>query len=220
MLRIPLIATAIVAGAFISSAAAPLAAQTAPLIQDATQVRSGIYVLDAAHGKITWSVSHFGFSTYTGQFSDVAATLALDAERPEASRLSAEVKMASVASLNAALDKHLASDDFFATARFPTARFSANKIRLTGKNTAQIDGMLSMKGVTRPITMTARFNQAGTNPVDNQYSLGFDGEARIKRSEFGVSYGVPLVSDEVVLHLAAEFKLQAAAPQSGKETRK
>lgn len=201
-------------------AASPVVAQTAPLVQDAAEVRSGTYLLDPAHGKITWSVNHLGFSTYSGQFTDVAATLELDAKRPDTSRLSAEIKIASIASLNPALDKHLASADFFDVAAFPVARFEASQIRLTGKGTAEIKGMLTMKGVTRPVTMTAVFNQVGTNPVDKKYSVGFDGEAKIKRSEFGVSYGVPYLGDEVTLHLEAEFKLQdSAAVAPGREPR-
>lgn len=208
MLRKSLVFATLTTATFFSPLAAPAAAQPAPLVQDAALVRPGTYVLDAAHGKITWSVNHLGFSTYTGQFGDVAATLTLDPKRPAASKFSADVKIASVASLNAALDKHLASPDFFDTAKFPTAKFEATQIQVTGAKTATITGMLTLKGVTRPVTMTARFNQAGTNPVDKQYSVGFDGEAKIKRSEFGVSYGVPYVGDEVTLHLEAEFKLQ------------
>ncbi|WP_156255043.1 YceI family protein [Sandarakinorhabdus oryzae] len=209
----------LVAALALGSLSLPALAQPAPLTQEPAQVQSGTYVLDPAHGKITWSVNHLGFSTYVGQFPAVSATLTLDAKRPEASRLVATVDITRIASLNAALDKHLATADFFESAKFPTARFEATGIRLTGSKTAEITGQLTLRGVTRPITMTARFNQAGTNPLDKQYSLGFDGDARIKRSDFGVNYGVPFVSDEVTLHLEAEFKRQLPATAAASPAR-
>jgi polyisoprenoid-binding protein YceI len=67
--------------------------------------------------------------------------------------------------------------------------------------------------VTRPIVIKADFNQAGINPVDKQYTLGLDGEAKIKRSDFGINYGLPMLGDEVTLHLEAEFKLKS--PKTG-----
>jgi len=65
--------------------------------------------------------------------------------------------------------------------------------------------------VTRPATIEADFNQAGINPVDQKYSLGFDGETTIKRSDFGINYGLPMLGDEVTLNLEAEFKLNETA---------
>ena len=62
--------------------------------------------------------------------------------------------------------------------------------------------------MTRPVRFTTNFNKAGVNPLDKKYTLGFDGYATIKRSDFGVSYALPAVSDEVQLHLEGEFKLQ------------
>lgn len=68
-------------------------------------------------------------------------------------------------------------------------------------------GDLTLRGVTRPVTMEVEFNQAGPS-MGNVYKTGFDGEARIKRSEFGVNFAIPAVSDEVELHIAGEFILQ------------
>lgn len=183
-------------------------AQADSLIRTPAQVQSGSYVLDAAHGKITWSVDHMGFSTYVGQFTGVDATLKLDVANPSASRLVANVKTDSVGSFNQALDDHLKTADFLDTANHPTARFQATRIRMTDEDSAEITGNLTLRGITRPIVMTADFNQAGVNPVDQQYTVGFDGEATIKRSDFGISYGLPLLGDEVKLHMEAEFKLQ------------
>lgn len=186
-------------------------AQVDGFIRNPAQVQSGTYVLDPAHGKITWSVDHMGFSTYVGQFTDVSGTLNLDVRNPSASRLQANVKTDSVNSLNPALDGHLKTADFLDTAKHPTAAFQASRIRMIDADSAEITGNLTLRGVTKPIVIVADFNQAGVNPVDKQYSVGFDGYARIKRSEFGVAYGLPVLGDDVTLHFEAEFKLQAAA---------
>ena len=85
----------------------------------------------------------------------------------------------------------------------------AKNIRRTDADSAEIDGDLTLRGVTRPITIAADFNQAGINPVDKAYTIGFDGKARIRRSEFGIAYGLPLLGDEVTLHFEAEFKRAA-----------
>lgn len=190
-------------------------AQVDGFIRNPAQVQPGKYVLDPAHGKITWSMDHMGFSTYVGQFTDVAATLNLDVRNPSASTLSAVVKTDSVGSLNSALDGHLKTADFLDTAKHPTAGFQATGIRLVDADSAEIAGNLTLRGVTRPILILADFNQAGVNPVDKQYSVGFDGHARIKRSDFGINYGVPVLGDDVTLHFEAEFKLQPEAATKG-----
>ncbi len=202
---------AIIAALGVSVLSGVAIAQGDTITQDPASVRSGSYVLDPAHGKITWSVDHMGFSTYVGQFTDVSANLHLNVRNPSASRLDATVKMDSVGTFSDGLDKHLKSADFFDTAKFPSASFRATGIRLVDRDTAKISGNLTLRGITRPIEIEADFNQAGINPVDKQYSLGFDGEAKIKRSDFGIAYGLPALGDEVTLHLEAEFKLKPQA---------
>ena len=184
-------------------------AQSDALTSKPAEVRSGTYVLDPAHGKITWSVDHMGFSTYVGQFTDVSATLNLNTANPAASKLDASVRMASAGTFSDGLDKHLRTADFFDVANHPTATFRASSIRRTDSDSADIAGNLTLRGVTKPIVIKADFNQAGVNPVDKLYTVGFDGEAKIKRSDFGISYGLPALGDEVTLHFEAEFKQKA-----------
>lgn len=208
-------ATAI-AALFAVSLTGVAVAQGDALTRDPVQVRPGSYVLDPAHGKITWSVSHMGFSTYVGQFTDVSANLQLNSANPAASRLDAAVRMDSVGTFSDGLDKHLKTADFFDTAKFPTATFRATSIRRTDADSADITGNLTLRGVTKPIVIKADFNQAGVNPVNKLYTVGFDGEAKIKRSDFGINYGLPILGDEVELHFEAEFVSKPAAqPKAG-----
>lgn len=211
MSRKILIAAALV----LTGVSAGAIAQAGGFIHDPAQVQSGTYVLDPAHGKITWSVDHMGFSTYVGQFTDVTGTLNLDTRNPAASKLQAQVRTDSVGTLNSALDAHIKTADFLDVAKYPTAGFQATSIRLVDADSAEIAGNLTLRGVTKPIVIKADFKQAGINPVDRKYSVGFDGQARIKRSDFGVNYGVPVLGDDVTLHFEAEFKLQPPAATKG-----
>ena len=187
--------------------AAPAAAQNADAPStDPTQVRPGAYVLDPAHGKITWSLSHLGYSTYYGQITDVAGQAVLDPKEPAKSRLSVTVGIDSVSGLNPKLDAHLKTPDFFDTQKFPTATFTATAVEPTSPTTARILGDLTLKGVTKPIALDATFNQAGISPVDKKYTVGFDGRAVIKRSDFGINAFLPILGDEVTLRLEGEFK--------------
>lgn len=175
-----------------------------------SEVRAGAYDLDTGHGKITWSVDHMGFSTYHGQFVNVQAQLTLDPANPANSSLTATIPLTEVDSNSDGLDRHLQTADFFDTANHPTATFVSRSITLDADdaNEATVVGDLTLRGVTRPVTIEVEFNQAGPS-MGNTYKAGFDGEATIKRSEFGITYGIPMgLGDDVKLHIEGEFVLK------------
>jgi polyisoprenoid-binding protein YceI len=175
---------------------------------DPAAVKAGVYKLDPAHGKITWSINHLGYSTYIGQFSNVTATLSLQPLELPKSTLTATVDMASLGTLNPALDKVLKSSTFFDVAKYPTATFVSTRILRTGKTTANVDGNLTLHGVTQPIVLKITFNQAGEIPIEKVYVAGFDGEATINRSDFGLGAYAAFLSDEIPLQIEGEFHLQ------------
>ncbi len=170
------------------------------------EVQAGTYKLDPAHGKITWSVNHLGFSTYVGQFVNVAADLTLDPANPSASTLTATVPLADVDPNSDGLKAHLQTPDFFDAAQFPTATFVATSIVIDADDAteAEVTGDLTLRGVTRPVTLDVQFNQAGPS-MGGVYKVGFDGETTIKRSEFGINFALPAIGDEVELHIEGEF---------------
>lgn len=199
-------ATALALLGLLSLGSARAADDAAAPSQDPTQVRAGAYVLDPDHGKITWSVSHLGYSTYYGQFTGLTGTLDLDPKAPEKSRLSVSVPMGGVIAGNPRLEQHLAAPDFFDTPKFPAATFTATRVEPTSPTTARITGDLSLRGATMPVAVDATFNQAGIHPVDKRYTVGFDGRAVVKRSDFGVNAFLPALGDEVTLRIEGEFK--------------
>lgn len=190
-----------------SLAAAPLAVQAqGALTSVPADVQAGQYRFEPGHSKITWSVNHLGFSTYTGQFASVAGTLRIDPKAPTRASLDVTIDTASVGTLNPALDTHLKTADFLNVEKFPTATFKSTAIKLTGARTAAITGDLTLHGVTKPVVVEATFNQAGVNPLNKVYSLGFDGKAVIRRSDFGITTYVPAVGDDVTLTIEAELQ--------------
>ena len=170
-------------------------------------VKSGTYNLDPDHGKITWSLSHLGFSTYTGQFSHVTGTLSLDPAHVDRSKLSVTIDVSSVGSFNATLDTELKGDKFLNVSTFPTATYTSTRVEPTGPKTATVHGDLTMLGVTKPVILKVTFNRAGMNPAANAYEVGFDGHAVFNRSQFGLTAYLPYVGDQVSLDLEGEFHL-------------
>lgn len=196
----------VAAAALLTSGAVVARTQTT---QVPAEVRAGAYALDSDHGKITWSVSHMGFSTYYGQFVNVQAALNLDPANPSASTLTATIPLTDVASNSDGLNGHLQTPDFFDTANHPTATFRSTRIVIDPSDPTEADvhGELTLRGVTKPVVMEVEFNQAGPS-MGGAYRVGFDGEATVKRSEFGITYGVPMLGDDVKLHIEGEFVLQ------------
>jgi len=194
-------------------AAAALLAGGAVVAQNAltdvpAEVQAGAYKLDSDHGKITWSVDHLGFSTYVGQFVNVQADLTLDPANPANSRLTATIPLTDVDSNSDGLDGHLQTADFFDTANHPVATFVSRSVTVDADDPSEatVFGDLTLRGVTRPVTMEVEFNQAGQSM--GAYKAGFDGEATIRRSEFGIDYALPVLGDEVTLHIEGEFVRQ------------
>ena len=198
--------TVIAAAASLSLLAGGAVVAQAALTQAPAEVQAGTYKLDPDHGKVTWSVDHLGFSTYVGQFVNAQADLVLDPANPSASRLTATIPLTEVDTNSDGLDDHLQTADFFDTANHPVATFVSRTVTVDAgdPSEATVVGDLTLRGVTRPVTMAVEFNQAGPS-MGGAYRAGFDGQATIKRSDFGVDYALPVLGDDVTLHIEGEF---------------
>ncbi len=197
--------TVIAAAVSLSLLAGGAAVAQAVLTQNPAEIQAGTYALDPAHGKVTWSVDHMGFSTYVGQFVNARAELTLDPANPSASRLTATIPLTEVDTNSDGLDAHLQTADFFDTANHPVATFVSRSVTVDAEDSSEavVVGDLTLRGVTRPVTMVVEFNQAGDSM--GAYKAGFDGEATIRRSDFGINYGIPVLGDDVTLHIEGEF---------------
>ena len=189
--------------------AVPLAAQmptTAPGAPDPARVVAGTYKADPAHTQINWQVNHMGFSLFDGSFADATGTITLDPKHPGAATVTIDIPVARLTTTNAKLTEHMLSKDFFDAVRFPTAHFVSTSVTMDAKDgDIDIAGNLTLHGVTRPVTLEAKLVGAGTNFMTKKPAVGFRAKAKIKRSDFGIAYGIPLVSDEVKLTINAAF---------------
>lgn len=183
----------------------PKVAPGAPI---GSRVVAGIYAVDPGHTQVLFTVNHLGFSLYTGAFTNPTGTLTLDPKRLATAKVDISFPIAKVKTTDPELDAHLQTADFFDSAKFPVGRFVSTRVVATGTN-ATITGNLTLKGVTRLVTLKARFIGAGPAVMGPpMINVGFAAAGTIKRSDFGISYGVPLVSDTVELTINAAFERQ------------
>lgn len=171
-------------------------------------VKAGTYRIDPYHTQVVFTLSHFGFTEFTGMFGNASGSLVLNPAKPASDRLSVTIPVSSVLTTVPALTTELTNAQWFDAAKYPDATFTSTKVIRTGKTTATIDGSFTLHGVTRPIVLKARFIGAGINPIDKSYTVGFSATGVIKRSEFGVKAYVPMVGDDVTLTLAGAFERQ------------
>ncbi|MBB2191023.1 polyisoprenoid-binding protein [Gluconacetobacter azotocaptans] len=171
-------------------------------------VQAGSYKVDAAHTQIIFSTLHFGFTLYSGIFSGVTGTLQLDPAHPTAARLDITVPVDSVTTTSAKLTGELKGTDWLDAGTYPTATFTSTNVTPTGLGSATIAGKLTLHGVTKPVVLHAHYVDAGVNPMDKAYTVGFQGTATIRRSDFGVKTYVPMIGDEVTLTIAGAFEKQ------------
>ena len=162
------------------------------------------YKLDPNHTNVFWSASHFGFSNPSGKFSDVEGVINLDESDPQSTAISVSIKTASVVTGIPAFDKHLQGGDFFNSDKFPTAQFISTKVLKGAQNNVTIVGDLNFLGVVKTIIFNAKVNKIALNPMTQRKTIGFSATATIKRSDFGMLFGLPGISDNVKLNIEAE----------------
>ncbi len=183
-----------------------LAAAAPPVIHDPARVQPGTYTVDPTHTQVLFSVLHLGFTQYYGNFSGVSGSLSVVPQQPSAMAVTISVPVASVSTTSPKLDGELKSADWLDAARYPTMVFRSQTVTPTGATTADVAGTLTLHGVTLPLTLHATFVGAGVNILDHKETVGFQLSGTVKRSDFGVTKYVPLVSDDVVLMISAAFE--------------
>ncbi|MEZ3500324.1 YceI family protein [Pantoea sp. KPR_PJ] len=183
--------------------ALPLLAVTAlyvPLSQAAAQQ----YELDPAHTSVIMTWTHFGFSHPTADIADTKGTLVFDSENPAASRVDVTLPITHIDSHVAALTKEFKGPEYFDTAKYPTATFHSTKVVAKGDNKFDVEGNLTLKGITKPVTLHATLNKQGEHPMVKKQAIGFDATGTIKRSDFKLDKYVPAVGDDVTLTISTE----------------
>jgi polyisoprenoid-binding protein YceI len=194
--------------------AQPAAAMQKPGARDVSRVTGGTYKVDNEHTLVRWQVDHLGVTPYFGTFGQITGSLALDPKNPAAAQVDITIPIGKVLTASPGLTAHLlrapekpgGKPDFFGPAP-ADARFVSTSVAVREGGKATIIGNLTLNGVTKPVTLAAEFYGAAKMPpqMGGNEMIGFQAETTIKRSEFGVLAGIPLVSDEVRLDIVAAF---------------
>jgi polyisoprenoid-binding protein YceI len=189
-----------------------LAAVAAP-----AQAKPEKYVIDPEHFSIAMSVRHIGFFDMIGLFTEGAGSFTFDEAKPEVSDIRVTIKTASIESGHAKRDDHVRSADFLNAKEFPEMVFVGKRSEKTGDRTGRIHGDLTLRGVTRPLTLDVTWVKSGEYPIGGglfggkPYVTGINARGVLKRSDFGMTYAVDngFVGDEVTLILGFEARRQA-----------
>ncbi|MGY3059453.1 polyisoprenoid-binding protein YceI [Streptomyces sp. TE3672] len=185
---------------------APSATATiAPAVDPALAVLTGEYAIDPAHSSIGFTVRHAMVTNVRGSFGEHEGTLKLDGSDPANSTASIDVRIASIDTGIADRDGHLVSGDFFDAEKFPLMTFRSTHAEQLGGDTYRVTGDLTIKDVTRPLSIDLEFNGSATDVYGNE-RVGFEGSADILRSDWGLTWNAALetggvmVSDKVKLN--------------------
>ena len=169
------------------------------------------YTIDPLHTFPNFTISHLGFSTMHGRFGKTSGKLTMD-EAKHSGSVEVVIDASSVDTGYIKRDDHLRSPDFLNATEFPDITYKSTKVTIKGDPsqgdaTAVVDGNLTISGVTKPVSLNVKRMHCGINPMDpkkEQYRCGFDAEAKIKRSDFGVKFALPAIGDEMNLDLEVE----------------
>jgi polyisoprenoid-binding protein YceI len=162
------------------------------------------YDLDASHSQVVFSYNHLGYSTTYGMFSGFSGEIMFDEANPASSSVNVSMPLSSMITGWDERFGHFMSPDFFNAAGDEMVTFVSTGIEVTGENTAKITGDLTLNGMTKPVVLDAKLNQAGKHPMAGKDWAGFDATTTVVRSEFGLGKFAPFVSDEVQLLISIE----------------
>jgi polyisoprenoid-binding protein YceI len=161
------------------------------------------FVVDGTHTFPRFSYSHFGFSTQLSHFNKTTGKVVLD-KAAKTATVDIEIDTKSVDTGYATFNEHIQGEDFLDTAKYPTATFKSSKVVFEGDKPVAIEGLLTLKGVTKPVTLTVSSYKAMPHPMMKKDAIGANAWTVVKRSEFNAGKYAPNVGDEVRIDIAIE----------------
>jgi polyisoprenoid-binding protein YceI len=171
----------------------------------ASPLHAATYTFEPQHtqGVLTWN--HLGFANPTAQFNAVEGTLEFDASEPTRASVTVKIPLTSMSTGVPDLNDDFKSADFFDFAKFPIATFKSTRVEKgAGPDALKVTGDLTVHGITKPVVLDVSVNKVGINPRNDVPTVGFEAQAMLKRSDFGLGLYVPQVSDEIRIHITAE----------------
>lgn len=162
------------------------------------------HAIDHEHAWVMFRLSHLGFAQMIATFHNVTGEIHFDAQTPTNSRVTASIDARTVNSGLAARDEWIRAEAQLNTAAHPAIGFRSTGITVTGENRGRMEGMLTVRGVERPVVLDVAFNRAGLNPINRMQTIGFSATGTIRRSEFGVSAFLGPIGDEIAVTIEIE----------------
>ena len=175
-----------------------------------TTITTGTYAIDPAHSRIGFMARHAMVTKVRGSFNEFHGSGFLDADDPANSRLQLTIQAASIDTRNADRDGHLRSNDFFDMEQYPQIAFRSTSVEHTGDSEYQVTGDLTIKGVTKPVTVDFDYTGAAVDPFGN-HRIGLEGTTTINRKDWGVTWNAPLETGGVLVSekVTLEFEVSA-----------
>ena len=161
------------------------------------------YVVDGTHTFPSFSYTHLGFSTQQSRFDKTTGKITIDRAAKTGS-LDVSIDTKSVNTGVEVFNGHLQGEDYFNVEKFPVITFKSSNFKFDGDKPATINGDLTIKGVTKPVTLAVTSFNCAPHPFTKKEVCGANASTRIKRSEFNAGKNAPAVSDEVTLYIAVE----------------
>ena len=161
------------------------------------------YSIDPNHTHATFSFQHLGFSTFEGKIPAQSGAIVLDREK-NTGTVEVVFALEGVATGVPKFDEHLRTKDFFEVDKHPTATFKSTKVSFKADEPSTVAGNLTIKGITKPVTLQVTSFHCGQHPMEKAPACGANATATIKRSDFGLTYALPAVRDEIALQIEVE----------------
>lgn len=162
------------------------------------------YNLDPSHSQVVFTYEHLGFSTTYNVFAGFEGEIMFDQEEPANSSVSVSIPVMSMYTGWEKRFEHFMSDDMFGAAEGDMITFTSTGIEVTGDTTAEITGDLTINGTTKSVVLDAELNKADTHPMQEKQWVGFDATTTLLRSDYGLDYAAPAVSDELQVMISIE----------------
>ena len=177
---------------------------------------TGTYTIDPVHSRIGFAVRHAMVSKIRGGFDDFEGSGFFDADTPSNSRLQLTIKVASIDTRNADRDAHLRTNDFFDMENHPEITFASTSVEAKGDDAFLVTGDLTVRGVTRPVTIDFEHTGAATDPFGNN-RVGFEGRTEVNRKDWGINWNAALDAGGVMIGDKVTLDFDVSAIRSGEE---
>ena len=182
--------------------------------------RADTYALDPQHTEVRFTWDHLGLSRQGGRFTAAEGTVTFDPAKPDASTVDVTIPVKGISTGVKKLDEHLiTTKDFFDATAYPAITFKSTLVRMKTDKTGEVEGDLTINGVTKPVVLDVVWNFTGEHPLQSinpvyagAYSSGFSATTQIRRSDWGITRTIPYVSDELRITIETEMLRTAESP--------